>query len=65
MDPETRLIRGLSESLKPIGIQLQGEIEVMSQGERIQVGLVIPSSQCPVRKGKTLGEVEEELVNYG
>lgn len=54
MDPETCLIRGLSESLKPIGIQLQAEIEVMPQGERIQVGLVIPSS-VPSQEGIDTG----------
>jgi len=41
VDPErmTPLIRGLPESLKPIGIQLQGKIQAMSQGERAQAVL--------------------------
>jgi len=41
VDPERMipLIRGLPESLKPIGIQLQGKIQAMSQGERAQAVL--------------------------
>ena len=41
VDPErmTPLIRGLPESLKPIGIQLQGKIQALSQGERTQAVL--------------------------
>lgn len=65
VDPDTHFIRELLESLKPTGIQLQGKIQVMSQGERIQAGLVTLSSQCLVRKGGTSGEVELELISYG
>ena len=48
VDPErmTPLIKGLPESLKPIGIQLQGKIQALSQGERTQAvleGTVTPN----------------------
>lgn len=50
VNPErlTPLIRGLPESLKPIGIQLQGKIQAMSQGERTWAALegsVTPNHQ--------------------
>ncbi|XP_052553477.1 uncharacterized protein LOC128087677 [Tympanuchus pallidicinctus] len=70
VDPErmTALIRGLPESLKPIGIQLQGKIEAMSQGERIQPaleGTVTPNHLQSGNKAWTWGEVAQELINYG
>lgn len=41
VDPErmTPLIRGLPDSLKPIGIQLKGRIQNTSNGERIMAAL--------------------------
>lgn len=50
VDPKrmTPLIRGLPELLKPVGIQLQGKIQAISQGERIQAalkGTVTPNCQ--------------------
>ncbi|XP_052546075.1 uncharacterized protein LOC128084228 [Tympanuchus pallidicinctus] len=70
VDPErmTALIRGLPESLKPIGIQLQGKIEAMSQGERIRPvleGTVTLNHLQSGNKAWTWGEVAQELINYG
>ncbi|KFP17688.1 hypothetical protein Z169_10904, partial [Egretta garzetta] len=70
-DPErmTPLIRGLPDSLKPIGIQLQGKIEAMPQGERVASaleGLTPNRHRCPLdRKMWTWGEVAQELISYG
>ena len=69
VNPErlTPLIRGLPESLKPIGIQLQGKIQAMSQGERTWAALegsVAPNHQSGP-KVWTWGEVAQELINYG
>ncbi|XP_031464638.1 uncharacterized protein LOC116238867 [Phasianus colchicus] len=70
VDPErmTALIRGLPESLKPIGIQLQGKIQVMPQGERARAaleGTVTPNHLQSGFKVWTWGEVAQELINYG
>ncbi|XP_065586477.1 uncharacterized protein LOC136054465 [Cyrtonyx montezumae] len=70
VDPErmTPLIRGLPESLKPIGIQLQGKIQAVPQGERIQAaseGAATPNRLQSGCKVWTWGEVAQELINYG
>ncbi|XP_065592015.1 uncharacterized protein LOC136048321 [Cyrtonyx montezumae] len=70
VDPErmTPLIRGLPESLKPIGIQLQGKIQAMPQGERIQAALEGAAASTHQQSGYkvwTWGEVAQELINYG
>ncbi|XP_052529540.1 uncharacterized protein LOC128076184 [Tympanuchus pallidicinctus] len=70
VDPErmTPLIRGLPESLKPIGIQLQARIQAMSQGERTRAVLeetVTPNLLQSGCKVWTWGEVAQELINYG
>jgi len=54
-DPErmTPLIRGLPDSLKPIGIQLQGRIQNTPSEERITAALeegVAPDCRWPGRK---------------
>ncbi|XP_069631239.1 LOW QUALITY PROTEIN: uncharacterized protein [Haliaeetus albicilla] len=71
VDPErmTPLIRGLPDSLKPIGIQLQGKIQAMPQGESVGAALggFMPDQhlQPPDKKMWTWGEVAQELINYG
>ncbi|XP_074996699.1 LOW QUALITY PROTEIN: uncharacterized protein LOC142078063 [Calonectris borealis] len=71
VDPErmTPLIRGLLDSLKPIGIQLQGKTQAMPQSERVAAALegLTPDRHCqsPDRKMWTWGEVAQELINYG
>ena len=70
VDPErmTPLTRGLPESLKPIGIQLQGKIQALSQGERTQAvleGTVTSNHLQSGYKVWTWGEVAQELINYG
>ncbi|XP_040434380.1 uncharacterized protein LOC121080427, partial [Falco naumanni] len=70
VDPEqmTPLIRGLLDSLKPIGIQLQGKIQAMSQGDRAVAaleGIVNPNCRPQEKKVWTWGEVTQELINYG
>ncbi|XP_048793816.1 uncharacterized protein LOC125689990 [Lagopus muta] len=70
VDPErmTALIRGLPESLKPIGIQLQGKIQAMPQGESARPLLertVTPNHPQSGNKVWTWGEVARELINYG
>ncbi|XP_052520677.1 uncharacterized protein LOC128071716 [Tympanuchus pallidicinctus] len=70
VDPErmTPLIRGLPESLKPIGIQLQGKIQAMPQGERARAaleGTITPNNLQTAYKVWTWGEVAQELINYG
>ncbi|XP_072216209.1 uncharacterized protein [Excalfactoria chinensis] len=69
VDPErmTPLIRGLPESLKPIGIQLQGKIQAMSQGERARTVLEGAGTSGSLQSGFkvwTWGEVAQELINY-
>ena len=69
VNPErlTPLIRGLPELLKPIGIQLQGKVQTVSQGERTWAALegsVTPNHQSGF-KVRTWGEVAQELINYG
>ncbi|XP_042675339.1 uncharacterized protein LOC122160632 [Centrocercus urophasianus] len=69
VDPErmTPLIRGLPESLKPIGIQLQGKIQAMPQGERARAaieGTITPNNLQTAYKVWTWGEVAQELINY-
>ncbi|XP_040977259.1 uncharacterized protein LOC121232857 [Aquila chrysaetos chrysaetos] len=71
VDPErmTPLIRGLPDSLKPIGIQLQGKIQAMPQGEGVGAasGGFTPDQHRlpPDKKMWTWGEVAQELINYG
>ncbi|XP_074682581.1 uncharacterized protein LOC141924255 [Strix aluco] len=70
VDPErmTPLIRGLPDSLKPIGIQLQGKIQNSSNVERMTAsleGIVTPDHRQPGRKVWTWGEVAQELINFG
>ncbi|XP_074666883.1 LOW QUALITY PROTEIN: uncharacterized protein LOC141917524 [Strix aluco] len=70
VDPDrmTPLIRGLSDSLKPIGIQLQGKIQNTPNAERMTAaleGIVIPNHQRPGRKVWTWGELAQELINFG
>lgn len=64
----TPLTRGLPESLKPIGIQLQGKIQALSQGERTQAvleGTVTSNHLQSGYKVWTWGEVAQGLINYG
>ncbi|XP_009571611.1 PREDICTED: LOW QUALITY PROTEIN: uncharacterized protein LOC104072469 [Fulmarus glacialis] len=67
-EPMTALMRGLPDSLKPIGIQLQGKIQAMLQSERVAAALegLTPDRHCwsPDRKMWTWGEVSQELINY-
>ncbi|XP_074719620.1 uncharacterized protein LOC141941203 [Strix uralensis] len=70
VDPErmTPLIWGLPDSLKPIGIQLQGKIQNTPNGERITAaleGIVTPDHQRPGRKVWIWGKVAQELINFG
>ncbi|XP_029876242.1 uncharacterized protein LOC115343847 [Aquila chrysaetos chrysaetos] len=70
VDPErmTPLIRGLPDSLKPIGIQLQGKIQAMPQGEGVGAasgGFTPDQHRPPDKKMWTWGEVAQELINYG
>ncbi|GAB0189146.1 hypothetical protein GRJ2_001379900 [Grus japonensis] len=70
VDPErmTPLIRGLPDSLKPIGIQLQGKIQNIPSEERIAAaleGMVTPEHRRLGRKVWTWGEIAQELINYG
>ncbi|XP_065592066.1 uncharacterized protein LOC136048350 [Cyrtonyx montezumae] len=70
VDPErmTPLIRGLPESLKPIGIQLQGKIQAMPQGERTRAMLEGTATSNNLQSGCkvwTWGELAQELINYG
>ncbi|XP_072216495.1 uncharacterized protein [Excalfactoria chinensis] len=69
VDPErmTPLIRGLPESLKPIGIQLQGKIQALPQRERTQAALEGTVTSNHLQSGYkvwTWGEVAQELINY-
>ncbi|KGL80795.1 hypothetical protein N309_06728, partial [Tinamus guttatus] len=69
VDPErmTPLIRGLPDSLKPIGIQLQGRIQNILDGERITAaleGIVTPDYWQPGRKVWTWREIAQELINF-
>ncbi|XP_075014577.1 uncharacterized protein LOC142086018 [Calonectris borealis] len=71
VDPErmTPLMRGLPDSLKPMGIQLQGKIQAIPQGERVAAAVegLTPDRHCrsPHRKMWTWGEVAQELINDG
>ncbi|XP_042644246.1 uncharacterized protein LOC122152922 [Tyto alba] len=70
VDPErmTPLIRGLPDSLKPFGIQLQGKIQNTPNAERMTAaleGTVTPDHQKPGRKVWTWGDVAQELINFG
>ncbi|XP_071436803.1 uncharacterized protein [Pithys albifrons albifrons] len=64
------LIRGLPESLKPIGIQLKGQIESLTKEERAAATLeaaLSPGAYRRENKNKiwTWGVVGQELINYG
>ncbi|XP_069631326.1 LOW QUALITY PROTEIN: uncharacterized protein [Haliaeetus albicilla] len=64
----TPLIWGLPDSLKPIGIQLQGRIQNTPNGERIMAtleGKVSPDHRQSGRKVWTWGEIAQELINFG
>ena len=68
--PETTtlLIRGLPESLKPVGIQLQWKIQAVSQGERTWAALEGTVTSNHLQSGYkvwTWGEVAQELINCG
>uniref|UniRef100_A0A8C0IHA1 Uncharacterized protein n=1 Tax=Bubo bubo TaxID=30461 RepID=A0A8C0IHA1_BUBBB len=70
VDPKrmTPLIRGLPDSLKPIGIHLQGKIQNTPNGERMTAaleGIVTPDHRRPGRKVWSWGEVAQELINFG
>lgn len=70
VDPErmTPLIRGLPDSLKPIGIQLQGKIQNMPETDRVTATLERAATADRTRNGRkvwTWGEVAHELINYG
>ncbi|XP_052631079.1 LOW QUALITY PROTEIN: uncharacterized protein LOC128136025, partial [Harpia harpyja] len=71
VDPErmTPLIRGLPDSLKLIGIQLQGKIQAMPQGKSVAAALggFSPDRHCrpPDKKMWTWGEMAQELINCG
>ncbi|PKU32707.1 endogenous retrovirus group k member 18 pol [Limosa lapponica baueri] len=64
----TPLIRGLPESLKLIGIQLQGTIRAAHQGEAAAAEegeeRAPPDHRDANRKAWTWGEVAQELINY-
>jgi len=69
-DPErmTPLIWGLPDSLKPIGIQLQGRIQNIPSEERTAAtleGWAAPNPLWSGRKVWTWGEIAQELFNYG
>ncbi|XP_069646816.1 uncharacterized protein [Haliaeetus albicilla] len=69
VDPErmTILIRGLPDSLRPIGIQLRGTILNTLNGERIMStleGRMSPDLRRPGRKVWTWGEVAQELIDF-
>ncbi|KFR16513.1 hypothetical protein N306_03650, partial [Opisthocomus hoazin] len=64
----TPLIRGLPDSLKPIGIQLQGKIQNTPSEERTAAALeegAAPNRRWPGREVWTWGELAQELINYG
>ncbi|XP_068271174.1 uncharacterized protein [Nyctibius grandis] len=70
VDPErmTPLIRGLPDSLKPLGIQLQGTIRNTPQTAQVTAALtraVSPHCYTLRQKVWTWGEVAQELINYG
>ncbi|XP_068277935.1 uncharacterized protein [Nyctibius grandis] len=70
VDPErmTPLVRGLPDSLKPLGIQLQGTIRNTPQSARVTAaltGVLTPDRRTPEQKVWTWGEVAQELINYG
>jgi len=69
-DPErmTPLIEGLPDSLKPIGIQLQGRIQNTPSEERTTAALdggVTFYRRQPGSKVWTRGKIAQELINYG
>uniref|UniRef100_A0A8C5TJH5 Uncharacterized protein n=1 Tax=Malurus cyaneus samueli TaxID=2593467 RepID=A0A8C5TJH5_9PASS len=67
----TPLIRGLPDSLKPLGIQLQGSIQALGPLERMAAALQStnssPARDAPTQGGKvwTWGDVAQELINFG
>ncbi|XP_074667200.1 uncharacterized protein LOC141917704 [Strix aluco] len=70
VDPErmTPLIWGLPDSLKAIGIQLQGKIQNTPNAERMTAsleGIMTPDHRRPGRKVWRWGEVAQELINFG
>ncbi|XP_068280404.1 uncharacterized protein, partial [Nyctibius grandis] len=70
VDPErmTPLVRGLPDSLKPLGIQLQSTIRNTPQSARVTAaltGVLTPDRRTPEQKVWTWGEVAQELINYG
>ncbi|XP_068251410.1 uncharacterized protein [Nyctibius grandis] len=70
VDPErmTPLVRGLPDSLKPLGIQLQGTIRNTPQSAWVTAALtraVTPDRYTLGQKVWTWGEVAQELINYG
>ncbi|XP_051499549.1 uncharacterized protein LOC127396039 [Apus apus] len=66
VDPErmTPLIRGLPESLRPVGIQLQGQIKATSPLARLEE-IVTQDHNTQKSKTWTWGEIAQELINYG
>lgn len=70
VDPErmTPLVRGVPESLKPMGVQLHGQIVSLRNGERAVAtleGAITPDRSHRKRKIWAWGEEAEELMNYG
>ena len=71
VDPEqmTPLIRRLPDSLKLIGIQIQGKIQAMPQGKSVAAasgGFTPHQHRRPSdKKMWTWREVAQELINYG
>ncbi|KFU92831.1 hypothetical protein M959_08107, partial [Chaetura pelagica] len=66
VDPErmTPLIRSLSESLRSVGIQLQGQIKAASPLEQLEE-ILTPDRNTRKSKTWTWGEIAQELINYG
>ncbi|XP_049671620.1 uncharacterized protein LOC126045078 [Accipiter gentilis] len=61
------LIRGLPDSLRPVGIQLRGTILNTLNGERSRStleGRMSPDHRRPGRKVWTWGEVAQELIDF-
>lgn len=63
----TPLIRGLPDSLEPLGIQLQNAITNTQQSARVAAalaGVLTPDHCTPGQNIWTWGEVTQELINY-
>ncbi|XP_068265467.1 uncharacterized protein [Nyctibius grandis] len=70
VDPErmTPLVRGLPDSLKPLGIQLQSTIRNTPQSARVTAALTraVTPDRCTLgQKVWMWGEFAQELINYG